>query len=263
MGAEPRDTGGFAARRSFRFAGSVAAATAIVACNAISGIGDFQSIANADDAGEDEDTGAVTPDDLDASTPDTDRPGDEDASSGDEDAVVPPDGPTEPDTKRVFVTSTGMTGNMGGIGAADAFCQTAATNAGLSGNWIAWLSTSQQEAIDRITHTGRYVLVDGREVVANKTQLATAALTNPILVTELGTPFSSTPGDKDIWTGTNASVGDGSGSSCNDWTSSVSTVFGTRGNAASTSVPEWTKVPGFLNGGWGCQVNHSFYCFER
>ncbi len=240
-------------------------ATFAAACNAISGVGDFEASSTPGDAdaGADEDTGTTVPDDLDASATDTNPSGDDDASTAGEDVFVPPDGSAGTNTKRVFVTSSGMTGNMGGIAAADAFCQSAATNAKLSGQWLAWLSTSTQEAIDRITHTGSYVLVDGREVVANKTQLATAALTTPIAVTELGTAFVSTLGDKDIWTGTNASLGDGSGSSCNDWTSSVSTVFGTRGNAASATVPEWTKVPGFVNGGWGCQVNHSFYCFER
>jgi hypothetical protein len=166
------------------------------------------------------------------------------------------------DTKRVFVTSGTLTGAMGGIAGGDRLCAQAAESGKLGGRWVAWLSTSKQEAISRIAHNGRYARLDGAVVVDNKDQLARAALTNPISITELGTPFATEPGYKDIWTGTNASSQDNSGSACEDWTSNNALAFGTRGNAASTATPTWTKVPGFANGGWGCQIACSIYCFE-
>lgn len=66
---------------------------------------------------------------------------------------------------RVFVTATSYAAKSLGGGAsrvagADGFCANAAAAAGLGGNWVAWLSTSTVNAIDRVTGTGPWYLVD-------------------------------------------------------------------------------------------------------
>jgi hypothetical protein len=66
--------------------------------------------------------------------------------------------------KRVFVTSTGYPGNLGGLAGADAKCQERATAAGLGGTFKAWLSAAGtgNSAAERLTHaTVPYVRVDG------------------------------------------------------------------------------------------------------
>jgi hypothetical protein len=60
------------------------------------------------------------------------------------------------DDKRVtavFVTSTTQTGNLGGLSGADQICNDRAVAAGLTGNYLAWLSTSSMDAIDRFSNT--------------------------------------------------------------------------------------------------------------
>ena len=49
-----------------------------------------------------------------------------------------------------FVTSGTFTGNLGGLAGVDAKCNAAALSAGLTGMFVAWLSTPQTNAIDRI-----------------------------------------------------------------------------------------------------------------
>ena len=59
---------------------------------------------------------------------------------------------------QVFVTDSGALGNFGGLANADSACNVAAGNAALSGTWVAWLSDSQTNAIDRLTGTGCFFL---------------------------------------------------------------------------------------------------------
>lgn len=253
---------------------SLGAAVVPLGCNAISGIdelsvgvelGDAEITPVADGSRE-----PPWPNDRDAMRPPGDATASDDSSSskdsGASDARIVVDA-NKPDvgtgSKIVFASSVKVSGNIGGVTGGDNLCAQAAADAGLSGTWIAWLSTTKKEAIDRITHGGRYVRPDGAEVVANKGQLASSNLTNPISLTEHGAAVDPEGnGEKNIWTGRNASASP-SGSSCNDWTSSGATVFGSRGRSGATATPEWTQVAGFFNGGWGCQVPLSLYCFER
>ena len=53
--------------------------------------------------------------------------------------------------RKVFVTSIGYDGNLGGLAGADAKCMTRAAAGNLSGTYKAWLSSSTVNAKDRIT----------------------------------------------------------------------------------------------------------------
>lgn len=53
--------------------------------------------------------------------------------------------------KRVFVTSTAYTGNLGWVTGADNICQTIANNQSLWGNWVALLSDNTSNFITRYT----------------------------------------------------------------------------------------------------------------
>ncbi len=64
-----------------------------------------------------------------------------------------------PSSKRIFVTSTLYSGNLGGLSGADAKCLTAAQSVNLPGTWKAWLSSSTINAIDRIAEVGPWYFV--------------------------------------------------------------------------------------------------------
>jgi hypothetical protein len=158
--------------------------------------------------------------------------------------------------KRVFVTSTGYPGNLGGLAGADAKCQERATAAGLGGTFKAWLSAAGtgNSAAERLTHaTVPYVRVDGAQVAANFTDLVDTALTAPISIDEFGNLFT---GFNVAWTGTH---GDGSSATdnCNGWLSSSSGDKGQFGAVLETGGA-WTG-----NGDISCTFGLHLYCFEQ
>jgi hypothetical protein len=170
---------------------------------------------------------------------------------------VEPDG--APGFKRVFVTSDVWDGLFGGVDGADARCGTVAKRAGLTGRWIAWISDSTHDAIERIEYDGSYHLLDGREIVANKEQLASGKLINPLNLFETGKP--NTDSTVVVWTGT---LPTGRRAAyCDDWSTNAGYIYGTGGSLDQQSEA-WTK-----NGGpapwapnWACSGQAHLYCFE-
>jgi len=124
-----------------------------------------------------------------------------------------------PGHKRVFVSSTKHDGNLGGLTGADAKCQQTADAAGLGGRWIAWVSTTTADAIDRLADVGPWYGLDGKRFFADKAAVAsiTTGPDNGLWRDEKG---SFLPSDR-IWTGTGpggryvSSIGD----ACQAWTS--------------------------------------------
>jgi hypothetical protein len=131
--------------------------------------------------------------------------------------------------KRVFVTSTLYTGDLGGLRGADAKCQERAEAGALDGRYKAWLSDSSTSAAARLAHAAvPYVLVDGALVAKDWAGLIQGRLLLPIQLTELGelptiTPHPNGCGDALVWTNTKE---DGSAAStdrsCRDWTDGTS-----------------------------------------
>lgn len=168
---------------------------------------------------------------------------------GDDDLL--PDGPGLPGVIRVFVTSGFTDGNIGGLAGGDTFCTNAAAAAGLSGNWMAWLSDSNTDAGDRIIDA-RYHLLDGTVVAINNADLTDGALGSAISMDENGNAVSS---GFAVWTGTNAD-GTRATNNCNDWTGNTGSDFGQTGVTGSTT-PTWTAN---INNA-GCQGGSRLYCF--
>jgi Protein of unknown function (DUF1554) len=158
--------------------------------------------------------------------------------------------------KRVFVTSTTYTGNLGGLGGADDKCQAQATAAGLGGRFQAWLSAdgTGNSAAARLTHaTVPYVRVDGVQVAANYSDLVDGTLAQPIAVDESGAPAS---GLEWVWTGTTHSGGF-SGFDCQGWGNGGAAAVGTAGNRTKTDST-WTNFDGFI-----CSQTFRLYCMEQ
>jgi len=142
---------------------------------------------------------------------------------------------------RVFVSSALYNGNLGGLGGADAKCNSLAVNAGLGGTWMAWLSASLTGPSERFTTKGgqkAYVRLDGKLVANNWADLTTKNLVLNIDINE----NKQMPADTTrVWTNTKP---DGTPASldknCALWVSgsgNVSGIFGRRSMLDS----KWTQ----------------------
>ena len=95
--------------------------------------------------------------------------------------------------RTVFVSSAVYTGNLGGLSGADAKCSTLATNAGLSGVYLAWLSDGTTGPTDRFTRAkSQYILTDGTVIAENWDDLGDGTIKAGILVDENGVAISGT-----------------------------------------------------------------------
>ena len=118
-------------------------------------------------------------------------------------ATPTPTATSTPAGKLVFVTSSGFFGNLGGTAGGDTDCNNAASAAGLSGTYKAWLSTAatgDNPASSFTQSTIPYVLVDNTQVAANWTALVSGTLDHAINEDEHGTITTQSF----VWTGTNA-----------------------------------------------------------
>lgn len=136
-------------------------------------------------------------------------------------------GTTEPDASTsFFITSQnpGNGANLGGVEGADAYCNTLAIAAGITGkSWKAYLSTDTEDARDRIG-SGPWQNANGVTVATSVDDLHSDnnALTKENSISEAGDVIAGrgdTPNRHDVLTGSNAD-GTASGASCDNWTSS-------------------------------------------
>lgn len=164
--------------------------------------------------------------------------------------------------KRVFVTHEKWNGDLisaaraaghvsthDGVEAADALCNDTAS--ALGGHFRAWISTSGVDAIDHIADVGPWLDLDGVEIFANKSELAS----NPrgaILRDERGEIT-----DLAVWTGTLAS-GVAATDTCRDWSSSSAGDHGVCGLNNTTTQEKWSDgtIP-------ECSGAYNLYCFEQ
>lgn len=153
---------------------------------------------------------------------------------------------------RAFATSAAYNGNLGGLSGADAKCQALASAAGLGGEWKAWLSSSSENAKDRI-FSRKYLRIDGLKVAINKGDLTDGVIANPIHVDESGAKLGT---NEPVWTGTTAN-GNSHTDNCNDWTASTGNQDGRTGQATQASS-WWTDVATMK-----CNSALRIYCFEQ
>jgi len=188
----------------------------------------------------------------------------------------PPDAMTiPPNGKRVFVTSQRYPadlrtagGQATGRASADAICQQLADASSLNGTFVAWLSTSDLDAIDHVTGPGPWYRMDGHMVFANRANLGTVP---PVAITideTLGMPDPY----YESWTGTglgghHAPLGGRSSVTCNDWTTTVLSdaiggMVGIFGDGFGDDVghgPDWTE----FTVGYCSPFARHLYCFEQ
>ena len=161
-------------------------------------------------------------------------------------------GRAETGSRRIFVTSTVQTANLGGISGADMLCATQARDAGLVGSFRAWLSTTTSPVVDRTDPTGGpFRRIDGVVVAENWNDLLDGTIGAPINLDAEGMARGG-----DVWTGTLADGTSYLGDDCAGFTSDVSGI-GLCGASASTSAT-WTE-----NITPACSTPLRLYCVEE
>jgi hypothetical protein len=154
-----------------------------------------------------------------------------------------------PPTNFVFVSSTGQPpGDLGGLEGADALCNTLAAEVDLPGTYVAWLSTPEVDARDRLGTARGWIRVDGRPFADTVDDLLAGEIFYPIRLDETGADaegaLAATATEQD---GTLTPDYD-----CDGWTT---TDGSSRGGRSDTSV--WSSTQGF-----GCgNANVRIYCF--
>jgi hypothetical protein len=177
--------------------------------------------------------------------------------------ITPP-----PPTRLVFASSTGLDSDLEykgveGIEGAEALCSLDASNAGLTGNFRPWLSTSTQTAeqfvFENTLFNARFALTDGTTIADSKSELITGPLLNAI--DRLANNEQVNSGNL-FWSGTD--VDGNHNRSCNDWgTRSVlaPATHGTLSRAGDlTSDWEFVLVPA---GTGSCDNRYRVICIQR
>lgn len=171
--------------------------------------------------------------------------------------------PQSPSYRRVFVTSTTYTGNLGGLSGADAKCQARADAANLGGIWKAWLSSSTEGSPSTrfIKDTGPYKNILGNVIANSWSDLTDQALENSLAVNENGALQNITE-PWNVWTNTwtSGSIYDtATNLTCDNWTSDSSSMTG-RGGASWKTDFRWTASE---ISGEKCNTLKRLYCFEQ
>src|SRR5437016_3989404 len=148
------------------------------------------------------------------------------ASACGDSASAPRDAPADiavdsaPPPNRMFATRDTFAGALGGLAGADATCTAAAAAAGLGGTFVALLSTSTTNAIDRLTAARGWARVDGVPFADMPAAIFPSTFCDACDELVLAPPLDEYGNAVSgyAWTGT-TSRGTSNGNACADWTS--------------------------------------------
>jgi len=184
----------------------------------------------------------------DAMAADAALPGDDDPDAAPESGADA--GSEEPAPRIVFATSSKQNGDLGGLSGADDLCATRAGEAGIEGTFKAWMSSPDESARDRLSHsTGRYLRTDGTKVADNWNDLVDGKLDAPIDHDEDGAAITG-----DVWTGTLAS-GNHASDTCGGFDDSGQ--FGVCGSSTSSGGSWSNNITPF------CTSALRLYCIQQ
>ena len=155
-----------------------------------------------------------------------------------------------------FISSVEFTpGSLGGLAGADAQCQALADDAGLAGTYVAWLSDSTTDAVDRLADARGWRRPDGLPFADDVDDIVAGRVWYPLLVDETGTANAQ---PRFVLTATNP-VGTLHGpSTCDDWD-----YYNPLAPPEFVAVGRSDHNAGFwTSGGAGnCQGSYALYCF--
>jgi hypothetical protein len=169
----------------------------------------------------------------------------------------------------VFILGTAITGNLGGLSAADTLCENAAaSNATIpDGNYVAYLSTSTTAATSRLTlaaggaNASGWVRYDGLPVFDTVADIQAGKQFYPIKYSHTGTAIAEVSSPGNIMTGTGSTGAFYStGTSCSNYTSAVSASVG--GGLPSAQGSLWSFLAGTQPNCTGASPTPMYiYCF--
>lgn len=163
--------------------------------------------------------------------------------------------------KKVFVTSTTYTGNLGGVSGADAKCAARATAASLPGTFKAWISDGTTAPASTFAQaTQSYRLVDNTQIADDWADLTDGSLYAPINKDEFGAPAVSI-GNR-VWTNVQVTgirfYPSGTNIHCTGWTyGSGSATYGVTGMFI-VSGGSWSAAEDRA-----CNETYPLYCFQQ
>lgn len=158
--------------------------------------------------------------------------------------------PALPDARAnvMFVTSETYDGNLGGLSGADQKCNASAASAGLSGTFVALLSSPAINAFDRLGDARGFVRPDGKPIAGSPIELREGRFAYPPNLDADGAQQSDW-----VWTGRTAD--------CSGWTSNAddppAPPYG--GDAGDASL---SGDAAFGYGSVGCSAKLHLYCTE-
>lgn len=157
--------------------------------------------------------------------------------------------------RRVFVSSTGSTANLGGVAGADGRCQTLALAAQLGGTWRAWVSASGDTPNTRFTKsTVPYRLLNGTLVADDWDDLTDGSLEHAIDRDEKNVLVANT----EVWTATN-SGGNFTSGGCNAFMSGANGSPTAAQGLSDETDTDWTNTyVQFCD-----RTTPRIYCFEQ
>jgi hypothetical protein len=167
----------------------------------------------------------------------------------DEDVEVLP----RPEANVVFATSTVHTGNLGGLAGGDAICAERATEAGLDGTFVAWLSAGTSTPYPRIAGARGWALRDGTPVADLADAFVTQSMLGPIARDERGRDIRATQAQ--VFTGTTSDGGPDA--TCSDWTTEAGPPERAAFGDAADAGGNFTQA-----GSMNCFAPRRIYCFE-
>lgn len=153
----------------------------------------------------------------------------------------------------IFASSGTFNGNLGGLSGADLICASAASGAGLIGNWKAILSTSAVHARDRITITGEIRNTNNDLIASDFYDLWDRELLNGVTYDE----NAQTLMHDGVWSGTGPEgYNIGASWTCSDWTTSSVMTTGWSGYITGAR-DEWVDYSDN-----SCNATLSLYCID-
>lgn len=160
------------------------------------------------------------------------------------------------DLNVVFVTAADVVpGSLGGLAGADARCQADADAAGLGGTYVAWLSTSTTNAIDRLGGARGWVRPDGVMFADTSADIVARRVLSPASQLADGTDLSF-DAMHSVVTGTDFSGVISSSGTCGDW----SRTDATSSPGFLNSTTRWT-IEELFPGAVMCTDPIRLYCF--
>ncbi|MCA2981483.1 MAG: choice-of-anchor D domain-containing protein, partial [Myxococcaceae bacterium] len=168
------------------------------------------------------------------------------------------------DANLVFVSSTYVPANLGGVAPYDARCNALATAAGINNTtndaFRAWISTASSPVMQgpnaRITTAGGWKRLDRSVFASSKSALTGGQVRVPIEIDEWGRRVTT---GLSAWTGTDPTGAPRPSQDCSGWTSSSASVFLDRGRVEG-GPDLWTAG----TGGHTCANTETrIYCFQN